>query len=147
MDTCDTETKNEVLDSLNRQQYLSFAALGLTVLCGICRVALMSNRDKWPLLANLFTGFGIVKILAGVVLIATMPSAGACDKINVSRFYIYPGICIAIGAMWIGRAHVLKKLIARGPSLLPTAVAHPGTPVVPVVHAVPYVGKGGPGSE
>ena len=59
-----------------------------------------------------------------------------------------------IGAAWFGRAHVLKKLTARGPALLPTAIAPPGAPTtypaVPatqVVYAVPYDGKGGGGGS
>ena len=76
-------------------------------------------------------------ILPRCILFATIPSSGDC--IVPSTIYVYPGVCVFLGVVWIARGVWLKRFLAQAaqsPPLLPTVVTGMSAPTpTPVVHA------------
>ena len=94
---------------------------------------MIKDQQKWDKMISMTSALGGAKILAGVILLITIPDASACPEVSVGSLYMYPFICIFLGVTWIARGRRLQQLRAHQSSgLLPT---HADAPVVQA-HAV-----------
>ena len=143
----------DVIDGLQTWQYCSYAALSLTFLNIIMFRTMVGDRSKWDCLWKTSCGFGVVKIIAAIVLYATIPDGTKCSApglppIDMTQLYIYPTICVFLGLVWIVRGYRIKTLLEQAP-LLPVAsgTAAPAAyqpPIMAVPVQEPAAGFKGP---
>lgn len=138
------EACQAVIDGIQTWQYCSYAALSLTFLNIIVFRTMVGDRSKWACLWKTSCGFGVVKLVAAIVLYATIPDSSKCSAPglgiappDMSQLYIYPTICVFLGLVWIGRGYKIKTLLEQAP-LLPVA-AGAGAPAAyqPPIMATP----------
>ena len=89
---------------------------------------MIKDQEKWGKMVQITSALGGAKILAGIILLLTMPDTSACPDIDVGSMYVYPCLCIFLGVAWIGRGKRIQQFQASQASgLLPT---HADAPVV-----------------
>lgn len=74
--TCDDATQTRILNALIFHNYLAFAALSLTFVTFVLRVALRRKKECWPTLLKTYIVLGAMKVVAGVRVPAPCPCLG-----------------------------------------------------------------------
>eukprot|EP00040_Diaphanoeca_grandis_P002221 m.20882 g.20882 ORF g.20882 m.20882 type:complete len:194 (-) comp13167_c0_seq1:258-839(-) len=108
---------DDYMSSIETYQYVSWGALGLTLVCIVIAVRARSVQtlESIRVLAGMLMMLGGAKIVLGILLLTVFKPTCSCDSYccdDGAVFLYYPYICFVLGACWITRGIALRKNFA-----------------------------------